>query len=261
MRVAWLTDVHLDHGPLPEFQADALIVTGDISTARRLADHLDELERRAPLYFVLGNHDYYYGSIDAVRRAVPHWSGTWLHQTGPQTIGRWQLVGVDGWGDGRIGNPETPIHLNDFVLIDELAGLGRAELLSTVATLGQESAARLADQLRHPGPHVIVATHVPPFRQACWHEGGISDDDWLPWFTCTAVGEVLLATAKRWPDSRFEVLCGHTHSAGTYQPRANLVVHTGAAEYGAPTVSGWLDPTRTELWRPTEADPAAGPPS
>lgn len=36
-----------------------------------------------------------------------------------------------------------------------------------------------------PGPH------VPPFREASWHQGRISDDDWLPHFTCKAVGDVL----------------------------------------------------------------------
>lgn len=125
MRLAWLTDIHLDHGPLGDIDADGLLVTGDISNSCSLQMHLAELAQRTPLYFVLGNHDYYGSSITGVRQQVPQWAGSWLHQDGPITLGEWQLVGVDGWGDGRIGNAETPVFLNDFLLIEELRGLER----------------------------------------------------------------------------------------------------------------------------------------
>jgi len=32
------------------------------------------------------------------------------------------------------------------------------------------------------------------------------------------------------------VCCGHTHSSGTYHPRPNVEVRTGAATYGRPEV-------------------------
>lgn len=41
-------------------------------------------------------------------------------------------------------------------------------------------------------PNLLLVTHVPPFKEACWHEGRISDDDFLPHFTSQAVGDVLL---------------------------------------------------------------------
>ena len=44
--------------------------------------------------------------------------------------------------------------------------------------------------------HVLVLTHVPPFREACWHEGRISGDDYLPYFACKATGDVLLDEAS-----------------------------------------------------------------
>ena len=43
-------------------------------------------------------------------------------------------------------------------------------------------------------PRVLLATHVPPLRDACWHEGQLSDNEWLPHFTCKAVGDVILET-------------------------------------------------------------------
>ena len=33
-------------------------------------------------------------------------------------------------------------------------------------------------------------------REAAWHQGQLSDDDWIPWFTCRAVGDVILRCAR-----------------------------------------------------------------
>jgi len=84
--------------------------------------------------------------------------------------------------------------------------------------------------------HVVVVTHVPPFREAAWHEGRPSNDDWVPWFACKATGEAIVACARDCPRTEFIVLCGHTHGAGIHSPAANVMVHTAVAEYGAPGV-------------------------
>lgn len=68
--------------------------------------------------------------------------------------------------------------------------------------------------------HVVVVTHVPPFRESAWHEGRPGDDDRVPWFACKATGEAIMACARDCPRTNFIVLCGHTHGA----------------EYGAPGV-------------------------
>jgi hypothetical protein len=90
-------------------------------------------------------------------------------------------------------------------------------------------------------PQVIFATHVPPLRDACWHEGQISDHEWLPHFTCKAVGDVVLEIMRQWPDRQLTVYCGHTHSPGVCQPLPNLTIHTGAAKYGFPRVQEIVD--------------------
>jgi hypothetical protein len=77
---------------------------------------------------------------------------------------------------------------------------------------------------------------VPPFREACWYQGRISDDDWLPHFTCQAAAEVLVETMRNAPDRRMIVLCGHTHGAGEAQILPNLRVLTGGAVYGRPRI-------------------------
>jgi 3',5'-cyclic AMP phosphodiesterase CpdA len=72
MTAAWLTDIHLDFldtADLLRFARkvratapDAVLISGDIAQAPSVARHLRNLAREIarPIYFVLGNHDYYH---------------------------------------------------------------------------------------------------------------------------------------------------------------------------------------------------------
>jgi 3',5'-cyclic-AMP phosphodiesterase len=255
--LAWATDIHVDFIDRPALHrfcddiaasgADAVLLGGDISEAPGLEDHLRAMAERLarPIYFVLGNHDFYRGSIAEVRdrmarltREHPHLH--WLPAAGVVELSAdLALVGHDGWGDARLGNPATtPILLNDFLLIRDLAGLDRPALIRRLEDLGDQAAAFVSTTVPaalQRYSQVIFLTHVPPFREACWHEGAISDDNWLPWFTCKAVGDALLAAADAHPDRTVSVLCGHTHSPGQATLRPNLTVQTGAARYGSPS--------------------------
>ncbi|MBX7192205.1 MAG: metallophosphoesterase [Sandaracinaceae bacterium] len=262
MKLAWATDVHLDHltpfgrarcaEALRASGCDAVVLTGDLSQAPLLCVHLEELARALarPVYFVLGNHDFYEGSIVEVRAAVRELCAreAWLHylpDAGPIPLDDESvLVGVDGFGDGRLGRViETPIVLNDHLLVRELAGLPRVHLAARLAELGDAEARALEALLARVGAarRVVVATHVPPFRESTWHDGAPSDDDWLPFFSCHSVGEVLRAHVEAWPSRSLTVLCGHTHGAGVAFMDERLVVHTGAAEYGEIAIAGVLD--------------------
>ena len=104
----------------------------------------------------------------------------------------------------------------------------------------QEAHAVVAKAL---GQHtnILVATHYPPFHDTCWHEGSISNKEWLSWFTCKAMGDMLLASAREHPQRQILVLCGHTHSPGKVDTLPNLRVWTGRARYGAPKINHVFD--------------------
>ena len=82
---------------------------------------------------------------------------------------------------------------------------------------------------------------MPPFAGATWHEGELSEPDFLPHFSNQTMGEMLLETVPTMPDLHVTVVCGHTHSSGFYAPNEQIRVHTGAAEYGHPEVAGIVD--------------------
>jgi Icc protein len=256
MQLAWATDIHLEFLTPPALaafcvtlaksSAEAFLISGDISQARGLDKHLRILERtlERPIYFVLGNHDFYHGSIAQVRaRAAEDTARSvflnWLPSTGPVELGEnTGLVGHDGWADGRLGDyANSPILLNDYRLIEDFLGLDAAERLELLNQLGDEAATyfeqHLPDALAR-WQQVIVLTHVPPFAEAAWHMGRMSDEDWLPHFACKAAGDVLRAAMLAHPDREMLVLCGHTHSPGEVAVLPNLQVVTGGTRYGEP---------------------------
>jgi len=260
--LGWITDPHFNFlkrerfaefvDELAKAPIDALLLGGDLAEAPSVIPFLTTLDTHLPypIYFVLGNHDYYHGSIAHTRKAVDRWVGgsvrtRWLAQTDvlplTETTG---LVGHGGWGDGRAGDfIGSPITLNDYRYIKELVEWDRVVLAQKLAALGDEAAAHLEQALAAALPRfteILVLTHVPPFVEACWHDGKLSDDQWSPHFTCLATGKVLLAVADAHPNHRFRVLCGHTHGEGRAQLRPNLTVVTGGARYGSPALQALL---------------------
>ena len=259
MRIAWITDPHLNHCSLPSWerlleetvssQCDAVLLTGDISEGDDVVFQLERLAGaiQKPIFFVLGNHDYYQSSISQTRRAVSDAADKHplLHYLRDESLISFSpsvaLVGEDGWGDGVEGDYEGSIvSLNDFRLIDDFRNASPTDWKETLRTLGREAAQRITVKLSAAcATHssILIATHVPPFRESCWYEGHTTDDNWAPFFVCGQLGRALRAVAQENPLVKFHVVCGHTHHGGVAQLLPNLTVVTGPAVYGHPKVT------------------------
>ena len=258
MKTIWLTDIHLEFVTDSEFgcllrdlrdqNADAVLISGDIAQAPTVADYLLKIGQTLaiPIYFVLGNHDFYHGSISQVRETVTRLTCElpqlyWLNRyESIRLSSRTSLVGHDGWSDARFGDyHNSPVRLNDFHLISELTDLSREECLQELHRLGDEAADHfriVLPEAFRTAEHVVVLTHVPPFIEACWYNGKHSDPNWLPFFSCKAVGDVLSDIMRELYNKRMTVLCGHTHGGGRSQILPNLLVLTGPAKYRYPAI-------------------------
>lgn len=262
MRFAWLTDIHLNFvgaqqlelflQSLTDSAADAFVISGDTGEASSVCDYLERIAAQVqkPVYFVLGNHDYYRSSIEKVRGAVTRLTATvpWLHyltreqviELTPDTA----LVGHDAWSDGRYGDFfKSSVLLNDYFLIHELAQMGLVQpaLLQVLNALGDEAGEHLRKVLPEALQRyrrVYVAIHSPPFPEACWNDGqsAAPDNPYLPHFSCKAAGDALYDMARQYPQGTLNVLCGHTHGKGEAQILPNLRVFSGGAEYGTPVI-------------------------
>ncbi len=204
-----------------------------------------------PIYFVLGNHDYYESSIRKVNNDIAKLTTTsehlcWLSQSGPiELTSDACLIGHEGTADGRLGDPEgSSIELNDYRLIEELRQPSKASRLRVQRILGDAAACSIKQQLdavENRYKNIHVALHVPPFPEACWHEGQNTDDKFLPHFGCRATGDVLRDFALRNPNANLTVYCGHTHSGGYVEILPNLQAYTAGAEYKKPAIARIID--------------------
>jgi hypothetical protein len=133
--------------------------------------------------------------------------------------------------------------MNDFIHIQDLR-LERRPLFEVLEKLGRES----ADYVREIAPkalakakNLIVATHVPPFIEASLYQNKPSQPDFAPHFVNVSLGGALLDIADAHLQSTITVLCGHTHHEAHCQPRPNLIIKVGGAEYGSPKIAQTLD--------------------
>lgn len=256
-----------------EQEFNAVVLTGDIAEAHNVVDLLQRfasgIGEDRQIYFLAGNHDFYGGSIKTVfeKLSEPLAPNLVFLDAGQPILldDDTALVGKFAWYDAMLGNGiKSDIVLHDFEAVAEFRAMyqeyawvyearegSRNQLLGTLRLLAREATtaakASLVEALKLR-KQVVFATHVPPFAGACWHEGRLSNADWMPWFTCDIMGRMLTQVAEEHPNRQILVLCGHTHSSGVYQPAPNLKVLTGQARYGAPDVAGVLDQASFEGW-------------
>ena len=259
-RIAWLTDIHLNFvKPPSEIERfldsvrlqspDAVLISGDIGEATDVLDFLQLIDDTLglPVYFVLGNHDFYRGSIASTRRKVravckqrPNLRYLTLADEPLALSLKTGLIGHDGWADGRAGDYDrSTVVLNDYLVIRELAGLAPNQRKERLQALGDEAAQHirrvLPDALTQ-FEHVVLLTHVPPFRELCLHDGQPLDDNWAPHFCCLAVGDAIRDVMRDFPQRRMTLLCGHLHESAQHDPLPNVSAAVGGAEYGKPAV-------------------------
>ena len=276
MRLAWATDIHLDFITDPYnskmsaknldifcsfFQNDfeAVILSGDISLANFLKDHLLELEARlqVPIYFVLGNHDFWNSGFDEVRQQMFNLTNAtkrlvYLSLTPyVQLSSTVAMVGHDGWYDGFNGNFENRnFIMNDWIKISNFAEVNSiifdnnfqipnfknilmvARKQAIIATKHVLNGIKLAISQINP-KKIIIVTHVPPFVHPLEHKENL-----YPWYSSKLMGDMLISVALKNPQIEFEVFCGHVHAAYEGNVSSNIFLRSGKAEYSNPRFQG-----------------------
>lgn len=276
MKLAWMTDIHLDsvgdlYGKVLKLSestagCESVLISGDISVSPMIIEHLHVLEEalQKPFYFVLGNHDYYFSDIISTRRKVAQECRNLSYARYLATVPYFQIkpgvaiVGHDGWYDALNGDlRNNDIVMNDWLKIADFSTairssftgkvLDKATIVSVARAICRASVTHIASGIKaaakDKNSHIVVVTHVPPFRES--YNGdkhrGMDSTSALPWYTSKTMGDTLLAAAVAYPHIKFTVLSGHTHSNYDNDLRNNLNVRVGKSQYGAPQIAGYVD--------------------
>lgn len=261
-RLIWVSDIHLNflrHKPdyrnefykqLKEAEGDSILITGDIAESHNIEQYLAEVYvgTNKKIYFVAGNHDFYGSSIKEVRAklkkcAFAHYlPKSWGVKLNKHTA----LVGQDGWGDCRNGDYEgSRFIMSDWLYIKELNKgylRGPEALKKTLQEIADKDAEKLAKSVLKALSdknvnRIIIATHVPPFKEVSLHAGKKSTDYGLPFFSSKILGVVMLPIIEEHPEVDFLWLSGHTHSEVSIQKRHNLIVKVAPSEYHHPQIA------------------------
>lgn len=265
--IAWLSDIHLDfldkarrrafYQTILDAGVDGVVISGDICNGHYLEKYLTEMAKiiKVPIWFTLGNHDYYGSNVKAIRKklkslCIKQPLLKWLHKEGvialSEEIG---LVGVDSWADGRAGHYwESNVELADHRLIGDLKGLdaaGRLKVIQGFANEAEEILRRSLNSALTQFKTVFVVSHVPMFYEACLGpDRRVSGSLWMPHYVWhqggVAIGEVLQNNAH----GRVIVLSGHTHSDIRLRIDDRISIWVAPAEYDNPSIAEVIDLSR-----------------
>lgn len=245
----WATDIHLDHSDDAAFNhfistitKPRLIITGDIATSHTFEKCITRLQDalKIPIYFVLGNHDFYGSSVYEMRKVAKKYNYLRNKNVALEDT---LLIGEDGWADGRAGDfLNSKIMMNDYLMIEDLKNLNPADRLNKLRALSKESNDRIIRKLNlglKNFDKIILATHVPPFHESCLYNKQKADNEWAPHFINLDLGRRLLKVMSKHPSKKLTVLAGHSHNPSFYAPLPNLSVYVGQASYGSPQIQSF----------------------
>jgi len=266
MRIHWLGDIHLNFLTADDFivfidlfmkhESDAMVITGDIAEGDCFDSYLALMAEayKKPIYYVLGNHDYYRSSFRKVKdkataldKAAKYNNLFWLNNNGIiKLTDDTCLVGHDGWYDARFGDYwALGFDMSDFKLIEDIASKGIHERFALFNNLGDECAEHIRQFIYkafETYDKVIFATHVPPFAESAKYRDQASSATSLPFFTNKAAGEAILDVMEGLPENKkLTVLSSHTHFQSYLKVSDAVSVYVSEAHYGYPKVYTTLE--------------------
>lgn len=230
MKLAWMTDLHLDlveeavrqkfFESVRNTKYDAAVVTGDISSPARLGRDLLDLGRACGprrIFFVLGNHDIgpqgpaVEETVRIMCRLQRNLRPVWRQEVIPLTAHAC-VIGCHGGTCSDKHCFQAAAHFRK-VLPRALSRFGHAWLL----------------------------THVPPFEQGVRFSGRPVQGAKREAFVNRPAGRVIAGIARRFEGRRVSVLAGHTHCRARLKISPTVDISVGGARRGFPEIQEIID--------------------
>jgi Predicted phosphohydrolases len=250
----WYTDTHLDKvAPwtllsfikhIVEQKPKGVFLTGDISTGPLLCAHLRLMATfiKCPIYFVLGNHDYHFTSIEIqhenIRKLCKKYPNlVWLTESDVVDLNHEvAVIGAEGWYDAKLGNPKYLQATFDWFLTEDFRKLPTMEdRIALFREMSAKSCAILEDKLEKALEQdfktIYLLTHFPPWKEATRDEGTILEPLYLPYNVNLALGQMIERVMKERKKRNVTVLAGHTHTDCWIHVSRNIECKVNNAKY------------------------------
>ena len=166
MQINFISDLHLEFGPMeiePE-AGDVLVLAGDIDIKGRVDWINDIASKFNHVIYVLGNHEFYNGTMDSIYRKTREGLANNVHllENESITIAGVTFHGATLWSDFLNGNPMSYLRcdqaINDYRLIR--AGDGKHRFKPQIAhSLHNISKVFLQENVKEGD---VVVTHMAP---------------------------------------------------------------------------------------------------
>lgn len=250
----WFTDTHFNKASPLTFikfiihlikeKPKGIFLTGDISNGILTYFYLKILAIfiNCPTYFVLGNHDYFFSSIEKTHQRIrsvcqDYPNLIWLTEQEPIKINNEvALIGTEGWYDVNLGNPKYLKFTFDWVLTENFRKLpNMLARIKAFRSLANKSCKiiehKLKSALEQNYKTIYILTHYPP-----WKEAGRDPDSFfgkyhLAYDINMRLGQTIEKIMKEYPHKNVVVLCGHTHSDAWIHVSHNIECRVNANKY------------------------------
>jgi len=241
----WFSDIHLNKSSIlnkirffkliNKENPKGIFLTGDISQGLKLSFHLKIMSAiiNCPIYFVLGNHDFHFSSIEKINEKMRkicsiHNNLIWMPNVDTVKLSKTTaLIGVDGWYDAGIGNPEFLKFTTDWILIKEFRSLPSinervAKWREIAKNSADEAEIKINKAISEGYKKIYLLTHYPPWKEATRDVGTIMEKFWLSYNTNLTLGKRIKKVMSKHNKVRLTVLSGHTHDQSIIWVRKNV---------------------------------------
>lgn len=258
MRVLWYTDLHLNDlssSDLFRFingiklkRPDILFFTGDISNGKNIQYHLNYIAKHidVPIYFVYGNHCFYWRSFDEIFNLQLLPNCQLLDKISSIKINNCSIIGATGWYDFGWRNPKTPlVFLADWIAIRDLREIKSFNLLKDFFRLFANKFVKSLEvkllQALQESDIVYLLTHFPPHFYEDHKFWGLSEWFWKPYNSSFLLYKMVCRVMSKYKDKKLIMLTGHTHKPETQIIADNIIALVGPASCGDPNVCTLLE--------------------
>lgn len=241
MRIQYFSDIHLEFGEceFPVTDADILVAAGDIGVDTEAVVWLAQAP--CPVIYVAGNHEYYGGDIDRVRKRLQKACAEaridFLDNMRVD-LDDVRFLGTTLWTDYDNADEtimrEAEQRMNDYHYIEYQGSPLTADVL---LELHRESLEWLESELAEPfsGKTVVVTHHAPTLKS--WYTDPEQAGDPRRHAYCNQLNTLI---RKHTIDTWFH---GHIHSVSEYRMAKTRILSNPRGYHGYQDIAGY-DPCK-----------------